>query len=305
MAYNGAGSLFALGMRLTKLAPNGSPLVGADNSYQTDALVQMQFGLEYEEGEEIIQRNGAGRICLTYKAPDSLKRATISGLQVCTPDPNVLEFLIGGEIIEDGDGNQIGYRAPEVGSEPTPDGISIELWTRAIIEGAYSGYFRWVFPRVFLRPSGDWTASGSDPLVPEFEGFGTQNANWGDGPTNDWDYESDRVWQYVQTDAFPIEGAEFVAVANELTVTTLAVTPATDNLDLSNAETSQLTAIATMSDASTRDVTTWAGTVWASDDVTKATVTADGLVTPVGIGTANVSATYGAQTDLCAVTVVA
>lgn len=306
MAYNGAGSLFALGMRLTKLAPNGAPLVGAENAYQTDALVQMQFGLEYEEGEEIIQRNGAGRICLTYKAPDSLKRATITGLQVCTPDPNVLEFLIGGEIIEDGDGNQIGYRAPEVGSEPTPDGISVELWTRAIIEGAYSGYFRWVFPRVFLRPSGDWTASGSDPLVPEFEGFGTQNANWGDGPTNDWDYESDRVWQYVQTDDFPIEGAEFVAVANELTVTSVSVLPVSVSLDLSNGQTQQLTVEATMSDASVRDVTHWAGTTYLSATPATATVDSEGLVSPVAIGgPINVTATYGAQSDTCAVTVVA
>lgn len=305
MAYNGAGSLFALGIRLTKLAANGAPLVGADNAYQSDALVQMQFGLEYEEGEEIIQRNGAGRICLTYKAPDSLKRATITGLQFCTPDPMVLQFLIGGEIIEDGSGNQIGYRAPEVGSEPTPDGVSIELWTRAIIDGAFSGYFRWVFPRVFLRPSGDWTASGSDPMVPEFEGFGTQNSNWGDGPTNDWDYESDRVWQYVQTADMPIEGPEFVPVQTELTVTSIAVEPATDSIDLSNAETSQLTATATMSDASTRDVTMWANTTWESDDEAVATVSADGLVTPEGIGSATITATYGAQSDSSEITVVA
>lgn len=305
MAYNGAGSLFALGMRFARLAPNGAPLVGADNAYQTDSLVQMQFGLEYEEGEEIIQRNGAGRICLTYKAPDSLKRAAISGLQFCTPDPNVLEFLIGGEVIEDGDGNQIGYRAPEVGSEPTPNGVSIELWTRAIIEGAYSGYFRWVFPRVFLRPSGDWTASGSDAMVPEFEGFGTQNPNWGDGPTNDWDYESDRVWQYVQTEDFPIEGPEFIAVQAELTVTSLAVTPATDNIDLSNGETTQLTAMATMSDASTRDVTRWVNTIWTSENDAIATVDEDGLVTPTGVGEADITATYGAQSDIAVITVAA
>jgi hypothetical protein len=306
MAYNGAGSLFALGIRLTRLGPSGAPLVGADNAYQTDALVQMQFGLEYEEGEEIIQRNGSGRICLTYKAPDSLKRATITGLQFCTPDPNVLAFLIGGEVLEDGDGNQIGYRAPEVGSEPTPDGVSLELWTRQIIDGAFAGYNRWVFPRIFVRPSGDWTASGSDPLIPEFEGFGTQNPNWGDGPLNDWDFESDRVWQYVQTDDNPIEGAEFVTVLSELTVTSVAVTPATANLDLSNAQTQQLQVIATMSDASTRDVTHWAATSYVSAAPATCTVDSEGLVTPVAVGgPVNVTATYGAQSDVCAVTVVA
>lgn len=306
MAYNGAGSLFALGMRFTKLAANGAPLVGANNAYQTDALVQMQFGLEYEEGDEIIQRNGSGRICLTFKAPDSLKRATISGLQFCTPDPNVLEFLIGGEVLEDGSGNQIGYRAPEVGSEPTPNGVSIELWTRQIIDGAYAGYNHWVFPRAFVRPSGDWTASGSDPLIPEFEGFGIQNPNWGDGPTNDWEFESDRVWQYVQTDTNPIDGTEFITVATELTVTSISVTPATANLDLSLGQTQQLQVIATMSDASTRDVTIWAATTYVSAAPATCTVDADGLVSPAGVGgPVNVTATYGAQNDTCAVTVVA
>jgi len=303
MAYNGAGSLFALGMRFTRLAANGSPLVGVDNAYQTDALVQMQFGLEYEEGEEIIQRNGSGVICLTYKAPDSLKRATISGLQFCTPDPNVLEFLIGGEVIEDEDGNQIGYRAPEVGSEPTPDGVSIELWTRAIINGAFVGYYRWVFPRVFVRPSGEWSASGSDALVPEFEGFGTQNANWGDGPTNDWLFGSDRVWQYVQTDVMPIDGPAFIEVETELTVTSLAVTPATASVDVSDGDTEQLQAMATMSDASSRDVTSQAS--WTTENPAVATVSDDGLVTPVGAGEADITATYGAQSDVCVVTVTA
>jgi len=303
MAYNGAGSLFALGMRLTRLNQNGSPMVGEDNSYETDALVQMQFGLEYEEGEEIIQRNGAGRICLTYKAPDSLKRATISGLQFCTPDPNVLEFLIGGEVIEDEDGNQIGYRAPEVGSEPTPSGVSLEMWTQEIINGSFAGYYRWVFPRVYLRPSGDWTAGASDALVPEFEGFGTQNANWGDGPVNDWLYGSDRVWQYIQTDTFPITGPAFVEVETELTVTSVAVTPPTANLDLSDNETQQLQVMATMSDASVRDVTDMA--TYTTEVPATCTVSTDGLVTPVGVGESDVTATYGGQNDVCVVTVVA
>ena len=87
--YDGAGSLFALGIRVTKLGPTGAPLPGARNSYVSDALVQAQLGLEYEDGDEIVQKNGAGLVCLTYKAPDSLKRGTIEGLQICQPDPNI------------------------------------------------------------------------------------------------------------------------------------------------------------------------------------------------------------------------
>lgn len=304
MAYNGAGSLFALGMRLTRLSPTGAPLVGPENSYRTDALIQAELGLEYEDGEEIIQKNGAGLVCLTYKAPDSLKRGTISALQLCTPDPNVLAFVTGGTVIENVAGAQIGYQAPEVGTDPNPNGISIELWTRAIIDGAYAGYFRWVVPRAFLRPAGSWTLSGADPLVPEFEGFCTQNVAWGDGPRNDFLFPSERVWQFVQESSVPVLTPGFVPVLGELTTTSVAALPASAPLDLSNGDTVQATAAATMSDLSVRDVTQTA--LWVSSAPAVATVTEDGFISPVSVGTSNVTATYGGQvSNNVAVTVTA
>jgi hypothetical protein len=317
--YDGSGSLFALGMRLTKLDDTGAPLVGTNTCYTTEALVQSSIGLEYEEGDEITQRAGSGRICLSYRAPDSLMRGTISDMSVCSPDPNVLQFLIGGDVIgtggsgtaevqtvtitgvptggtftlnydgqvtapidfdalaadvqaalealpnlEPGDvtvlgtgpytvtfaaalgdvpqlvGNgagltggtapavtvttntpgdnltDIGYRAPQVGIDPNPNGLSIEFWTRAIQDGAFAAtlpYFHWVLPRAFVRPSDAWALSGEDPLLPGFEGFCTQNANWGSGPADDWPYQSDRVWQFARVAAIPDLSGGFVAVA--------------------------------------------------------------------------------------------
>lgn len=319
MAYDGSGSLFALGMRLTKLDATGAPLVGAQNSYVTSALVTAALGLEYEDGQEVIQRNGSGNICLAFQAPATLKRGTISDLSVCSPDPNVMAFTIGGDTItraavdesqtvtinggptggtftltfegdttapiafdalaaavqsalegldnlEPGDvtvtgaaggpysvlfadalGNvtqmtasgagltggtsptvtvatgaegtsltDIGYRAPQVGSDPTPNGISVELWTRAVMDGAYASelpYFHWVLARAFLRPSDAWTLSGEDVLLPSFEGFSNQNANWGSGPADDWPYPSDRVWQYARVASLPDLTPGFRAVA--------------------------------------------------------------------------------------------
>lgn len=302
--YAGEGSLFALGMKLTRLAENGAPLVGDDNSYVTNALVQANLGLEYEEGNEIIQRNGAGEICLTYKAPDSLKRGTISSLQVCTPDPAVLEFLQGGRVLYDDTMTPVGYQAPEVGSDPTPNGVGIEFFSRAIMDGAYAGYFWWVLPRAFLRTSGEWSLSGSDPLLPEFEGQMTQNPQWGDGPSNLWHYPSDRVWQYVQTDTLPyeLEPPRFVDVAAELSTSSVAVSPTSATVAVG--ETVQITAEATMSDGSTRNVTQTA--TWTSADETMATVDDKGLVTGVattGASTVDVTATYGGASASAAITV--
>jgi hypothetical protein len=300
MAFDGSGSLFALGMRVTKLAANGSPLVGAENSYVTDALIQAQLGLEYEDGEEIVQRNGGGQICLTYKAPDSLKRGTITGLQICTPDPVVLSFMTGGNILENGD-DQVGYQAPEVGTDPNPNGFSLELWSRAIIDGAYAGYYWWVVPRAFVRPSGEWAISGTDPLTPEFEGFSTQNPNWLDGPQNDWGYASERVWQFVRVDSLPDLSPGFRPVIADQVVGSLAIEPATV-ADLAVGADEQLTATATYTPSGTEVVTN--ATSWSSSDTAVATVSNGGVVSGVAVGTATITGTYAGQSDTSAITVV-
>lgn len=298
MSYDGAGSLFALGMRLTKLAADGSVLAGPENCYTTDALVQLQLGLEYETGDEITQKNGAGRVCLTYKAPDTLKRGTIKSLQVCDPDPNVLQFLMGGRVLESG-ANQVGYAAPEVGQDATPNGVSIEVWTRAIINGAQSGYFWWVIPRAQLTPSKEWELSGANPLVPELDGVGTQNINWLDGPFNDWPFMSERVWQFAETATLPDLTPAFHAVAAQPTVASLAITPSAPTVTVGS--TVQLTATATMTPSGTHDATQAAA--WSVDDPSKGTVNSAGLVTGVAAGTVNVTATYGGATATKAVTV--
>jgi hypothetical protein len=316
--YDGSGSLFALGMRMTKIDVLGVPIVGATSSYVSDALVAVSIGLEYEEGTEIIQKSGSGRVCLTYRAPDTLKRGTISVFQVCTPDPNVLEFMIGGDVISTGpatsevqtititgtptggtytltfdgettgniaynanaaaieaalealpnidpdevtvagsgpytatfvlalgnvpqmtaDGTNltggttpdvtvttttpgnnltdIGYRAPEVGTEAVPYGVGLEFWTAAIQDGSYAAnlpYLHWVLPRAKVRPSDAWALNGENALLPGFEGWSEQNANWGSGPADDWPYESDRVWQFARVATIPDLSPGFVEVA--------------------------------------------------------------------------------------------
>lgn len=309
--YDNAGSVYAIGTRFTRLDEDGSPLVGVGNAYTSRSIVTAGLGLEYTDGEEISQANGAGQICVAFRAPDTLVRGTISGLQFCGPDPHILSFLIGGTIIEraataevqtititgtptggtftlgfDGETTgaldfdftnveidtalealtnlapgdvtvtggpgpgtpwvvtfnsalgdvpvmtlvnnsltggvaptvtittgtpgssltAIGYRAPEVGGDPLPNGVSIELWSRAVQEGAYASelpYIHWVLARAHVRPSDNLNLSGEDAMTPTFEGFSTQNKNWGSGPEGDWPYGSDRVWQYARVATVP------------------------------------------------------------------------------------------------------
>lgn len=99
MIYDQAGVLFALGLRLTKLDAVGAPLVGANNCYVTDSLVQIGAGLEFSENDPVVQINGRGQTCVSYRAPDTLQNGVIDPLQVCVPDPHIFGFLIGGAVI--------------------------------------------------------------------------------------------------------------------------------------------------------------------------------------------------------------
>lgn len=84
-------------------------------------------------------------------------------------------------------------------------------------------------------------------------------------------------------------------------VTSVALYPATKSIDLSNAETLQLTWDLLPAGGTVTDVT------FVSSDPAKATVSATGLVTPVATGVTTITMTHTGSglTDTCVVTVVA
>lgn len=200
-----AGSVFALGGRFVRLDRTGAPLVGADNAYVTDNLVKLDFTMNYREGAEKERTNGTGRACLYYKAPDTVRGLTINSLELCYPDPELEEFLNSGDVLVDGDGDPVGYAAPEVGADVAGNGIGIELWSSAIhddgIDDAYP-YIKWLLPREKLRETGTRSV-GPDPMALTYEGTGQQNPNYGNGPFGDWQYESARVFQWYRVPTMP------------------------------------------------------------------------------------------------------
>jgi len=196
-------------MRVCRLNPDGTPVVGASSLYTTSALVEASFTPEIEEGAEITQKNGSGALCLTFKAPSTLK--SLSGsLSVCTPDPELLELLTGGTVITDGS-DPVGWAFPEVGAEPMPNGVSVELWSRAVVDGSQVGYFHWALPRLKLVP--DQFTFGDSALVPSFKFTAEQNPNWATGPVKEWEYESGRVAQYVREAAQPADHLGYQTVS--------------------------------------------------------------------------------------------
>jgi len=215
--YDGAGSLFALAVRATKLAADGSPLVGTSSGYITDALVKTDIGLTYNETEAVTQLNGTGVACVMFQAPASVSRGSVGGLQICQPDPVLKQFFLGGDIIlsEGVTPAPIGYRAPLANVQQNPNGISIEFWSRAVIGSSYATvlpYIHWVLPKVSLIPAGTWSLAADAAMVPEFEGYSEQNTGWGSGPEDDWEYPSDRVWQYARVPTLPDLTRRFIEI---------------------------------------------------------------------------------------------
>jgi uncharacterized protein YjdB len=87
---------------------------------------------------------------------------------------------------------------------------------------------------------------------------------------------------------------------NYVALDAIALAPATVTLSLAGVKTAQLTVTPTPTSASNADIATWV-----SSDPTKATVTADGFVTGIAVGTSTITATSedGAKTATRLITV--
>lgn len=214
MAQDYASSIAGAAIRVTSLNSDGSLATGASASYVlTSDLISVSFTPEYEEGDEFVQKGADGTVCTSFKAPDTLKRVTLE-VAVCNPDPEFAHKLAGGELLTQG-GQSVGYAAAQVGVDGNPNGVAIEVWSRAIQNGkpaSNNPYWRWVFPYVVARPSGDRVIENGI-LANTYEGWGVGNAEFDDGPTGDWPFISDRAYQYARVATAPIGSKGYVAVS--------------------------------------------------------------------------------------------
>ena len=204
-----AASIQGVSIRVTRLAADGTLLTGAGNSYTTSAFMRISFTPEYESGDEITEKSANGAICVTYKAPDTLKRITME-LAICEPDPELTNLISGGLLLRKNLGTapqpdikSIGWASPAVGDDPAGNGVAIEAWSHAIKDGKKSAtlpYFHWVFPYAMLRQSGDRVIENG-MLATTFEGYGLGNIEFDAGPDERWEFPvaAERPYSYART----------------------------------------------------------------------------------------------------------
>jgi hypothetical protein len=208
-----AASVQGVAIRVTRLDAAGNMLNGAGDSYTTSAFLRASFTPEYEEGDEIVEKSADGTICVSYKAPDTLKRITME-IAICEPDPELTALISGGLLLRKNFGSfaspnnqSIGWAAPNVGDDPAGNGVAIEVWSFAVKDGkraSVNPYFYWVFPYAKLRQSGDRVIENG-LLANTFEGYGLGNITFGSGLDERWEYPiaTERPYAYARGDWAP------------------------------------------------------------------------------------------------------
>jgi len=208
-----AASVQGVAIRVTRLDASGNLLTNDGDSYTTSAFLRASFTPEYEEGDEIVEKSADGTICVSYKAPDTLKRITME-LAICEPDPELTSLLSGGLLLRKNfgtlnapDNQSVGWAAPAIGDNPAGNGVALEVWSFAVKDGkraTTNPYFYWVFPYVKLRQSGDRVIENG-MLANTFEGYGLGNQFFGTGPDGRWEYPvaAERPYSYARASWAP------------------------------------------------------------------------------------------------------
>lgn len=203
MPQDYASSVTGSHIRVTRLLADGKFASGASASYTTQSFISVSFTPEYEDGDEFTQKAASGAVCISFKAPDTLKRVNLS-IAICNPDPEFTSVIAGGTIL----GASLGWAAPQVGADPTPLGCAIEVWSNAVTDGknaAVNPYWHWIFPYAKMRESGERVIQ-NDILATEFEGWGVGNAGFNAGPGAPlWAYPqvANRPYAYARSTGVP------------------------------------------------------------------------------------------------------
>lgn len=244
-----AASIQGVSIRVTRLDASGTLLNAAGDSYTTSAFMRLSFTPEYEEGDEITEKGANGAVCVTYKSPDTLKRITME-LAICEPDTELTQLISGGLLLRKNlgtyaspDRKSIGWSSPATGDDPAGNGVAIECWSHAIIDGKKAAtlpYFHWVFPYAKLRLSGDRVIENG-LLANTFEGYGLGNTEFSTGLDERWEYPvaTERPYSYARNAWAPTGRKGFYRWHPEIskTVSNVARTGTTATITTSAAHT--------------------------------------------------------------------
>ena len=306
-----AASIQGVSIRVTRLDASGNLLNAAGDSYTTSGFLRLSFTPEYEEGDEMTEKGADGTVCVTYKSPDTLKSITME-LAICEPDSELTQLISGGLLLRKNlgtyaspDRKSIGWSSPATGDDPAGNGVAIECWSFAIIDGKKAAtlpYFHWVFPYAKLRQSGDRVIENG-MLATTFEGYGLGNTNFSDGLDERWEFPvaTERPYSYARSYWAPTGRKGFYRWHGDLSasVNNVARTSSTATLTTSaahNFEAGDEVVVAGLTTTALNGTYTIAS-VPTTTTFTYTTSTSGTIASTADSGTADVSANGRAVTD--------
>ena len=307
-----AASIQGVSIRVTRLDASGNLLTNPGDSYTTSAFMRVSFTPEYEEGDEITEKSANGSICVSYKAPDTLKRVTME-LAICEPDPELTNLMSGGLLLRKNLGtfaspnrSSIGWSSPGIGDDPAGNGVAIECWSFAVKDGKRAAtlpYFHWVFPYCRMRQSGDRVIENG-MIASTFEGYSIGNSLFGDGLDERWEFPlaTERPYSYARASWAPTGRKGFYEWHGDLskTISNAARTSTTATITTSTAHGFRVgdsVTVAAVTNAATLNGTFTITAVPTTTTFTYTTATSGTIASAAETGTALVPANSWEVTD--------
>jgi hypothetical protein len=112
-------------VRLTRLDSCGAVVEGSCTTVVADCFVSVTLSGEFEAGDEYIQKNAWGELCINDKDPDILKRVNVS-INFAEINPDALDILTAANPVVSG-GTTIGSTWS---AEPNESAFALEVWTK-------------------------------------------------------------------------------------------------------------------------------------------------------------------------------
>lgn len=128
--------------RMTRLDSCGAHVVGTCSKIISDGFVMVTLTGEYEEGEDVTQKNAWGDFCAAERDQPRLKWANVA-MQFCDVDPDVADFVGGGAVNPVISGSDtVGIT---VGQAPNDAAFAIEVWGKLAGNACTAGVPEWAY----------------------------------------------------------------------------------------------------------------------------------------------------------------
>ncbi len=176
------------GYRATLLDVTGNYVADSAGAYACADGISLGVSWVNQDGTQYLQKAGNGVPCVNRQGPTVTTGATAT-LAICTWQYALMYLLMGGKLVEDGEGNIIGWSMPDP-DEINNRRICLEAWTLAIADeqvaeyGGQAAYNHHIFPSASVVLDDFNLSDAVNVLGLVFTV--SPNANAANGPFADW-----------------------------------------------------------------------------------------------------------------------